>query len=315
VQPKIYFIDATHPSLQEMLEQMGFVCHHFPEATKADIIALAADYDGFVVRSKFPVDKALIDKAIRLRFVARVGAGMENIDTVYAASKGIVCLNAPEGNRNAVAEHALGMLLSLFNKLHIADHEVRQGIWKREENRGIELEGKTLAIIGYGNTGSAFARLLSGFDVNVIAYDKYKTGFSDNYILESDMQRIFDEADVLSLHIPLTNETSWLANKSFFDQFSKPFFLINTSRGKVLKTSDLVAAIENNKILGACLDVLEYEQNSFESLQSDHLPEPMRKLIAMQNVVLSPHIAGWTYESNIKMAKVLAEKISRLQII
>jgi D-3-phosphoglycerate dehydrogenase / 2-oxoglutarate reductase len=314
VKPKVLFIDAAHPLLHEMLEQMGYVCHHFPMASAADILAIVSEYEGVVVRSKIPIDRTLIDQARRLRFVARVGAGMENIDVSFAALKGIVCLNAPEGNRDAVGEHALGMLLALFNKLHKADREVRAGIWKREENRGTELGGKTVAIIGYGNTGSAFARLLLGFDAKVLAYDKYKTGFGNANVVESTMEQIFAEADVLSLHVPLTDETTWLVDRHYIDRFNKNFSLINTSRGKVVKTEHLVAALESGKVRGACLDVIEYEQSSFEALQANQIPNSLKQLIAMENVVLSPHIAGWTYESNIKMAKVLAEKIKALRL-
>jgi D-3-phosphoglycerate dehydrogenase / 2-oxoglutarate reductase len=311
-QKRILFIDTVHPSLHQMLEQMGFACDHFPAYKKEDFLRVAREYTGFVVRSKIPINKEILDVAGKLRFIARVGAGMENIDAAYATKKGIHCLNAPEGNRDAVAEQAIGMLLALFNKLLVADRQVRQGIWLREENRGLELGGKTVGIIGCGNTGSAFAKKLSGFNVKVLAYDKYKSGFSNTFVEETDMERIYAESDILSLHVPLTDETSYLVNQAYLEKFAKPVYVVNTSRGKVVRTKDLVAALQGGKVRGACLDVLEYEKSSFESLQISEFPEPMQQLIALENVVLSPHIAGWTHESNIKMARVLADKISAL---
>jgi D-3-phosphoglycerate dehydrogenase / 2-oxoglutarate reductase len=311
-QSKILFIDTAHPSLHQILEQMGFVCDHFPDYEKEDILRIAGEYTGFVVRSKISMNKQIMDVAGKLRFIARVGAGMENIDVEYARKKGISCLNAPEGNRDAVAEQAIGMLLALFNKLLVADKQVRQGIWLREENRGIELGGKTIGLIGYGNTGSAFAQKLSGFGVRVLAYDKYKSDFSNANVEEVDMDRIFAESDILSLHVPLTEETTYMVDLAYIKKFAKPIFLLNTSRGKVVSTNDLLAALKSGSVRGACLDVLEYEKSSFESLQLSQFPEPMKQLFALDNVVLSPHIAGWTHESNIKMAQVLVEKISAL---
>ncbi len=306
---KILFIDSAHPSLQEQLEAQGYVCDYFPAYTHHDYMRIAHEYVGFVVRSKIPMDKEVLERAEKLRFIARVGAGMENIDVAFAESRGIVCLNAPEGNRDAVAEQAVGMLLALLNKLLKADAEVRQGIWKREENRGYELGGKTVGIIGYGNTGSAFARKLSGFDVKILAYDKYKAGFSDENVIEAGMGQIFAEADVLSLHVPLTAETTYLVDRGYIQRFAKPFYLINTSRGKVVNTAHLVEALDKGKVLGACLDVLEYEKTSFEGLQQSDFPPAMQRLVKMENVVLSPHIAGWTHQSNEKMARVLVDKI------
>jgi D-3-phosphoglycerate dehydrogenase len=234
---------------------------------------------------------------------------MENIDVAYAESKGIKCLSAPEGNRDAVAEHALGMLLMLFNNLKRADAEVRQGIWRRAENRGIELAGKTIGIIGYGNMGSAFAKRLKGFDCKVLIYDKYKKGFGDEFVTECNMERIYSESDVLSLHVPLTEETKELVNADFIERFRKKIYIINTARGKCLNTTHLVDAMESGKIAGACLDVLEYETVSFENLNVSSLPEPMQYLIKSDKVILSPHIAGWTHESNYKISKILAEKM------
>lgn len=312
MQRKVLFIDTAHPSLQDLLEQMGFDCDHFPDAKFQDYLVLIKDYTGLVVRSKIPIHEPLLKQAVKLKFIARVGAGMENIDVASAHKRDIVCINAPEGNRDAVAEHAMGMLLALLNNLLVADREVRGGIWRREQNRGTELGGKTVGIIGYGNTGSAFAHRLSGFDVKILAYDKYKSGFSTDFVKESDMEQIFNESDVLSLHVPLTEETSWLVDKAYINRFVKPFYLINTSRGKVVNTIDLVESLKAGKILGACLDVLEYEKSTFEKLNVDQLPATYLQLASMNNVILSPHIAGWTVESAIKMAQVLARKISDL---
>lgn len=310
--PKVLFVDTAHPALAEGLESMGFECMHFPEARKSDYPGLIGDYEGVVIRSKIPIDNTLLSQASKLRFIARVGAGMENIDIEAAASKGIVCLNAPEGNRDAVGEQALGMLLALLNRLMIADREVRQGIWQRERNRGYELGGKTVAIIGFGNTGSAFARKLSGFDVRILAYDKYKNGFGNDHIEECDMETVFEQADVLSLHVPLTTETHYLVDRNYIRQFAKPIWLLNTSRGPVVNTTDLADMIDSGLVRGACLDVLEYEKFSFEELPSDTFPEAFKKLIASDRVLLSPHIAGWTHESNLKMAQVLLRKIADL---
>ena len=236
---------------------------------------------------------------------------MEGIDRDYAESLGIRCFNAPEGNRNAVGEHALGMLLALMNNMLTADAEVRSAIWKREENRGHELQGKTVGIIGYGNTGGAFARKLSGFDCNVLAYDKYKSNFSDDLVKEAGMDEIFFSADVLSLHIPLTDETHYLVNTEYLQKFQKDIWLINTSRGHVLNTRDLVESLNSGRLLGAALDVLEYESLSFESLQDEDLPEPYKALAASDKVILSPHVAGWTLESKLKLAEVIVDKILR----
>lgn len=306
---KVLLIDSAHPVLQEELEKMGFICDYFPKASKEEIIRIAGDYTGFVIRSKIPLDNSILPFAKKLKFIARVGAGMENIDIDLAEKLGIQCFNAPEGNRDAVGEQAIGMLLSLFNRLIRVDNEVRNGIWIREGNRGTEIKGKTVAIIGYGNTGRAFAKKLSGFEANVIAYDKYKSGFSESFVKEVDMNEIFETADVLSFHVPLTPETTYLFNSEYINQFRKPIYVINTSRGKVVNTPDLVSSLESEKVLGACLDVLEYEKFSFEAIQSDQLPEAFAKLIKMQNVILSPHIAGWTIESHFKLGKVLADKI------
>jgi D-3-phosphoglycerate dehydrogenase / 2-oxoglutarate reductase len=308
---KVLFIDSAHPSLQDSLENIGFHCESFPEFKYEDYLKVAAEYSGFVIRSKIPINKELLDVSTQLKFIARVGAGMENIDANHAEKLGILCLNAPEGNRDAVAEQAIGMLLALFNNLLKADAEVRQGVWKREENRGHEIKGKTIGIIGYGNTGAAFARKLSGFEARVIAYDKYKTGFGSALAEEVGLKEIFEQADILSLHVPLTDETRYLVDENYLANFSKPVYLINTSRGAVVKTAALINALENGIIKGACLDVLEFEKFSFEAIQASSLPEAFRKLIARKDVILSPHIAGWTFESNMRMASVLVQKIKK----
>jgi D-3-phosphoglycerate dehydrogenase len=308
----VLFIDSNHPILHETLEKAGIQCDLNYHWTESEIAANIHLYDGIVIRSRICLGKELIDKGTKLHFIARAGAGMENIDVVYAEGKGIRCLHSPEGNKDAVAEHAAGMLLALFNNLCRANAEVREERWVREGNRGLELMGKTVGIIGYGNTGMAFAQRLKGFDVQVLAVDKYKKGFTDEYALESSLEEVFSKADVVSLHLPLNPETQYYANAAFLQQFKKPFFLLNTSRGKVLNTADLVEALKTKRILGACLDVLEYETLSFEKLDQDKLPEAFRYLCQASNVMLSPHIAGWTVESNVKIAGVLAEKIIRL---
>lgn len=309
---KILFIDSNHPILHETLEKAGHTCDLHYKWTREEIIANIHFYDGIVIRSRIKINQEIIDAAVRLRFIARAGAGMENIDTTYAERKGILCLHAPEGNRDAVAEHALGMLLALFNNLCRANREVREGKWIREGNRGIELMGKTVGIIGYGNMGSAFAERLKGFGVTVLAYDKYKKGFGSDFVQEVTLDKIFKEADVLSLHTPLTEETRDLINYAFIQQFSKNIFVINTARGKSLNTADLVINLKSGKVLGACLDVLEYEMTSFENLDTTTLPQAFQYLIQSDKVMLSSHIAGWTQESNEKIARILAGKILAL---
>lgn len=234
---------------------------------------------------------------------------MENIDEAYCAVRGIVLFNAPEGNRNAVAEHALGMLLALFNRIIPADREVRNGVWDREGNRGVELDGKTVGIIGYGNNGSAFARKLRGFEVNVLAYDKYKSGFGDDFVQECTIEALYAEADVVSFHIPQNEETLFMANAAFFQSFAKPIYLLNLSRGKIVQTEALVKALDQGKVLGACLDVLEFEPSSFENLFAQNLPDYFRLLLRDERIIFSPHVGGWTHDSYYKLSKVLADKI------
>lgn len=309
---RVLFLDTTHPILPTSLEEMGFVCEHFLHESYEEVMSQISLYDGIVIRSRLPLDTALLSRASKLRFIARVGAGMENVDHAFAEARGITCLNAPEGNRDAVGEHALGMLLVLMNHMIRSDKEVRNGLWRREFNRGEEIMGKTVAIIGYGNTGSAFARRLSGFGVQVIAYDKYKKGFSDPFVKECTMDEIFQEADILSLHIPLTPETDYLVNTSYLAKFRKPIYLINTSRGRNVCTSDLVEGLQTGKVKGAALDVLEYEKSTLEELIPGSIPPALAWLIASDQVILTPHIAGWTIESLTRLAQVLVAKIKSL---
>ena len=303
---KILFIDTVHPLLKQELEKENHICDSAYNKSKTEIQQIISNYQGIIIRSRFKIDKQFIDCGSNLKFIARAGSGLENIDVDYAENKNIHCYNAAEGNRQAVAEHALGMLLSLFNNLNNADQEVREGKWERERNRGIELAGKTVGIIGYGNNGSAFAEVLKGFNVKILAYDKYLT----NYPQESSMETIYKEADIISLHVPLTDETTYLVDDNFINRFVKNFYLINTARGKCVNTKNLVKALENKKIKGACLDVLEYEKTSFENLSKDGLTSDMQYLMNAKNTILSPHIAGWTAESNVKIAEVLLNKFT-----
>jgi D-3-phosphoglycerate dehydrogenase len=306
---KVLFVDTVHPYLEEQLLEHGFILDHFSSVNKEEFLSIAGNYEGLIIRSKFLLDQFILDRCTQLKFIARAGAGMENIDVAYAEKKGIVCFNSPEGNRDAVGEHALGMLLILMNHLKRADAEVRQGIWIRAENRGHEIMGKTLGIIGYGNTGSKFAKKLSGFECEILVYDKYNKDIKDEFVRATEMAEIFHRADILSLHIPLTAETKYLVNADFINQFRKPIYLVNTSRGKNLHTADLVEALKTKKVVGACLDVSEYEATSFENMNIKDMPAPMQYLLASDNVILTPHIAGWTHESNYKMSYYLAEKI------
>lgn len=308
---KILFIDTTHNELVKSLEKQGFTCDYFADYKRVDFIRIAHEYIGIIVRSKITLDAVFLSRCTNLKFIGRVGAGMENIDVDFAVKNNIVCINAPEGNRDAVGEQAVGMILTLFNNLIAADNQVRNGVWIREGNRGHELGGRIIGIIGYGNTGSAFAKKLVGFDVEVLAYDKYRHNFSDAFVKESTMDELFERCDIVSLHVPLTVETEFLVTSEFINKFKNDIYLINTSRGKVLRTRDLVTGLKSGKVLGACLDVLEYEGLSFEDVI---LPDEFKKLISMKNVVLSPHIAGWTHESNYKMAVTIANKIESLDL-
>ena len=311
---KVALLDTVHEVLKHGLESAGWQCDDLSEVSIPEINNRVHDYHGLVVRSRFPLNEDFLTNAEQLEFIARSGAGLENIDVAYCEKRKITLFNAPEGNRNAVAEHALGMLLALFNNLVKCDAEVRQGIWLREENKGVELDGKTVGIIGYGNNGSAFAKKLRGFDVRVLAYDKYKTGFASGQVEESSWEEICREADVLSLHIPQNAETIGLVSDQLVESFAKPFYLINLSRGKIVKTSALMNGIETGKIKGACLDVLEYEKSSFENMFDDdpgNLPAPLQYILSSGKVMLSPHVGGWTHESYYKLSKILLDKITR----
>ncbi len=308
---KILHLDSNHQLLLDQLQELGFVNHEDYTSSKEEIEAKIQDYHGIVIRSRFLIDQQFINKATNLQFIARVGAGLESIDCDYATSKNIQLIAAPEGNSNAVGEHALGMLLSLFNKLNRADKLVRQGQWIREGNRGLELEGKMVGIIGYGNMGKSFAKKLRGFDVEVLCYD-IKENLGDANAKQVSLAELQTKVDVLSLHIPWDKTTDKMVNTAFINSFSKPFWLINTSRGKNVVTNDLVAALQTVKILGAGLDVLEYEKASFENLflSSKDLPEAFTYLLQAENVLLTPHIAGWTHESHEKLAQTIVNKIS-----
>ena len=311
---KILHLDSNNPILIEQLNDLSYVNHEDFASSKQEIEAKIQDYHGIVIRSRFKIDKTFIDKAINLKFIARVGAGLESIDCDYAKSKNIELIAAPEGNANAVGEHALGMLLSLFNKLNIADSEIKSGDWNRESNRGYEIEGKTIGIIGYGNMGKSFAKKLQGFDCEVIFYDILEN-IADANAKQVTLNELKQKADVVSLHIPWTNETDKMVNEIFINSFAKPFWLINTSRGKNVVTSDLVESFKSGKILGAGLDVLEYEKLSFETLfVENEIPEAFQYLLQSKNVILTPHIAGWTLESHRKLAQVIVDKIVKLDL-
>ena len=306
---KILHIDSNHPLLLKQLQEAGFDNHEDYEATKADIEAKIHNYQGIIIRSRFKIDRIFLDKASQLQFIARIGAGLESIDCDYAISKGIALIAAPEGNRNAVGEQTLGMLLSLFNRLNIADAEIKSGQWKRESNRGHELNGKTVGIIGYGNMGQSFAKKLRGFEVEVLCYDLLENK-GDGNARQVTLAELQQKTDVLSLHVPWTNLTDKMVNTDFINAFAKPFWLINTSRGKNVVTDDLVKALQSKKILGAGLDVLEYEKTSFENLfLENHVAESFAYLLKANNVLLTPHIAGWTFESHERLAQVIADKI------
>ena len=311
---KVLFIESVHEILHQRLTEAGYHCDRQYESSRAELLVKASDYVGIVVRSRIKIDKEFIDAARNLRFIARSGSGLENIDVSYAESKGIAVYNSPEGNRDAVGEHAMGMLLMLLNNLRQADTDVRAGRWPREENRGYEIAEKTVGIIGYGIMGSSLAQKLSGFGARVIAHDKYKSGFSDMLVQEVSLEELKATADIVSLHLPLNEETHYYADAAFFSSFAKPFYFINTARGKNTDTSALVEAIKSGKVRGACLDVIEYEKASLEGLEKDPSLTAMRELIGMSNVVLSPHIAGWTHESYEKLSSVLADKILGLEV-
>lgn len=305
----ILFLDSVHPFLEESAKNAGIaVLHHYdlPEKLSKEQQSMV---EAIVVRSRCPLTKNRIQLFKNLKVIARAGAGMENIDIDYCVSANIAVVNSPEGNRDAVGEQALGMLLMLTNHLKRADEEVRNGIWRRAENRGMEIKGKTVGIIGFGNMGSAFAQKLCGMEVSIIAYDKYRKNYAPAHVREGFLEEIFAQADIVSMHVPLTHETEYFCNEDFFKSFEKPIYFINTSRGMVCKTKALLQAIENNQVLGAALDVLEWEDYSFENFFDKKLPDDFVKLTSNANVILSPHIAGWTHESHLKHSQILFEKI------
>ncbi|RZK72642.1 MAG: phosphoglycerate dehydrogenase [Pedobacter sp.] len=304
---KILIVDDLHPAFKEQAIAMGYEVDDLPLITRAETLGVIKDYQGIAVRTKFLIDKELMDAGTQLKFVLRAGAGLDNIDESTAKEKNITLLNASEGNMDAVGEHATGMLLSLMNKFRVADRQIRNQLWDREGNRGYELKGKTVGIIGYGYMGRSFARKLSGFEVNVIAYDKYKTGFSDAHAKEVSMEEIVRQSDILSLHIPLTTETRQMVDEEYFFHFRKPIFFINTARGEIVNTKAVLNAIDHGKILAAGLDVLQTEK--FPALADQ---DWYNELVKSDQVLLTPHIGGWTFDSYRKISEVLAAKLSVL---
>lgn len=303
---RVLIIDEMHLGIIPLLEKEGFEVDYRPEIKREEIMEIVHEYEGLIIRSKTPMDRPLLQKATKLRFIGRAGAGLDKIDLEYLEERGINLFHAAEGNKDAVGEQAIGMLLALFNNISKADQEVRKGIWKREENRGEELQGKTVGIIGYGNMGSAMAQKLTGFDVRILAYDKYKFGFGNGSIEETDFQSILSESDVVSLHVPLTPETRNFLTLDVLKKFRKPIYLINTARGEIISFEALNQALDLGILKGAILDVLENEKfNTFTPLQKAEF----EKLAARENVIFSPHIAGWTHQSYVKINEVLVEKI------
>jgi D-3-phosphoglycerate dehydrogenase len=306
---KILITDSVHSLLIERLTQQNFSVNYQPNISESEVREIIHDYEGLIVNSKVYVGKEMLDKGLKLKFVCRLGSGLEVIDRIYATEKKIAVFNSPEGNRNAVAEHALAMLLGLMNNIYTANRQVKNMEWKREANRGTELSGKTVALIAFGNTAKAFSKLLSGFDVRLLAYDKYLDNSDFNNVELCGLDKIFLEADVLSIHLPLTDETKYMIDYAFLSQFKKPIWLINTSRGKVLRTSDLIKCLDEGKVLAAGLDVLENEKlDSYTEVEKNVFNE----LALRSNVALTPHIAGWTHESKLKIAEVLLENIAKL---
>ncbi|GGW48091.1 2-hydroxyacid dehydrogenase [Arenibacter certesii] len=306
---KILHLDVNHPLVIEQFAAQGFQNDEDYTSTKEEVENNIATYDGIIIRSRFTLDQKFLERATNLKFIGRLGAGLENIDTQFAKDRGIFLAAAPEGNRNAVGEHTLGMILSLFNKLNKADREVREGKWDREGNRGLELDGKTVGIIGYGNMGKAFAKKLRGFDVDVICYD-IDGGVGDANARQVGIMEFKQRSQIVSLHVPQTQSTVNMVDADFLNGFKHPIWLFNTARGKCVVTEDLVAAMEEGKVLGAGLDVLEYEKKSFENMFDERqLPSAFNYLIQSENILLSPHVAGWTVESKIKLAQTVVDKI------
>ncbi|WMJ74521.1 NAD(P)-dependent oxidoreductase [Cytophagaceae bacterium ABcell3] len=306
---KCLIIDQMHDSIVPLLEGIDVQVDYRPDITREEVLNIIADYDGIIVRSKTKLDVDFFDRATHLKFIARAGAGLDQIDTKEAFKRKIFMLNASEGNRDALGEHALGMLLCLMNKMHLGDRQVRHGIWDREGNRGYEIGGKTIGLIGYGHMGRAFARKVKSFDCKVLAYDKYLNNFSDDFVIESDMEAIYSEADILSLHVPLNSETRFLVNGAYLSRFKKNIWLLNTARGEVVDTKFLPELLSSGKILGAALDVLENEK--LKTLSAGQL-ETFKLLAASEKVLLTPHVGGWTFESYEKINAVLVKKIKEV---
>ena len=309
---KILFINEAHHFLAEKLTSLGFECHFHYQDSRQEIEKILPHFFGIVIKSRFKIEANFIDKATNLRFIARIGAGLESIDTAYAQKKQIACISSPEGNRDAVGEHSVALLLNVLNHISIANKQVKNGIWRREANRGTEIKGKTVGIVGYGNMGRAFAKCLRGFGAKVIAYDKYKTYYGDKYAQAVDLEQLYAESDIVSLHTYYTSENHYFFDDRYINKFLKNIYVINTARGKILNTADLVKNLKIGKILGAGLDVLEYEGISFENIKINDLPLPFQDLIAAENVILTPHVAGWTHEGKRKHAETLAQKIETL---
>lgn len=307
---KVFFLDTVHEILEKrLLESKLFECIDASNWSKEKCASDLKDAFGVVIRSRFPMNEEFLSHLPNLAFIARSGAGMENIDLEYCQKRNIKLFNSPEGNRNAVGEQALGMLLSLMNKLHLVNRDVKNGHWERDGNRGVELDGKTVGIIGFGNNGAAFAKKLKGFDVRVLAYDKYKSGFGDSFVMEATLEAVLNQSDVISFHIPQNEETIYFANQEFFDGLSKSIFLLNLSRGKIVETKALIQAIESGKVSAAALDVNEFEKSSFEHFFDENRSPELNYLLKSDRVMLSPHIGGWTHESYFKLSNVLADKI------
>jgi len=305
---KILITDAVHQYFIDEMQKFCCAVNYVPAIERAEVIEVIAEYDVLLINSRIKADKELVDKGTKLKVIARIGSGLEVIDLNFAGQRKIECINAPEGNKDAVAEHALGMLLCLLNNIHIANAEVKNGLWQREKNRGTEIGGKTIGIIGFGNNGRAFAEKLKGFNVRILAYDKYNIGFGNEFVREASMEEIFEKTDILSINLPLTDETQYLVNDQFINSFKKHFYFTNISRGKIVETAALIKNIQSKKILGACLDVLENEK--LESLTSNE-QQWFRQLQEMDNVLLTPHIAGWTHESKLKIAQHLTTKLQK----
>ena len=307
---KILHIDSNHPTLISTLKNNGYINDLDISSSKEEIIKIIKDYDGLILRSRFKIDKDFIDNASNLKFIARVGSGLENIDCNYAKSKNIEVISSPEGNSNAVGEHAMGLLLSLLNNINTSSNQVKQGLWFREKNRGFEIEGKTVAILGMGNTGKSFAKKISSFNCKVFFYD-IDEKIKSKYAKKSSLDFLYKNADIVSLHLPHTINNIDLFNKEFIQKFDKPFWLINTSRGKIVNTADLVDALNEKKILGAGLDVIDIESSSFNNIEKELNPY-FNELINLKNVIITPHIAGWTFESNVKLSQIIVDKIESL---